>query len=613
MTFRGKYMIKKIRKGKRAVSPVIATVLLISLVVAASAMVYFIVVPLLRGTSSVNFVTTQWFDSDGDSVADLVYVTLQNSGSASSIITNITLTIYNDDLAKTTAIDNAELIVEELPLTLDVTARMDIAISFDSSNYIAVGENSIKILMTYSDGLSALAPENLNYKCLIQPLELTVLNPSDSSWVSGIIDPQVVVSGGYRASGITYDFILPDLTLELDDEPLATNIDSTKYLDDTDYQIVFSVYDELNQTVEKTSTFNIDNKAIGVDLSLNATIINQGQAINASWIFSDIIGGAPLVNQTLVLSGDDYGSDSVFTSSNEVTTSFVLTGEGTLLMAEDDFTFTIYVKDAVGNLNSAGKAFSLIDVLAPSSYIISPANDSEAILSETIDIVVYADDASGIDTTRFDIYFFSLTSSFSYLYQESVHHEATYDIYDKTWTLEFSSFVLPDDNYTLITQVYDLSDNANGNSSILPRIQIDNDVLSVYGATVTDGRNGWFIFPGVRGLMSFNIRSQVPSVPLTISKFKIDWGGSNRIDELFTVYDDTIAQYWLSEAGGPYLEDVEYDVASAQGGVNITDILDHHITLQFDFGDRPTNVFFTISLYVESTAYTGWEIFYFNM
>lgn len=606
-------MIKKIRKGKRAVSPVIATVLLISLVVAASAMVYFIVVPLLRGSSSVDFVTTQWFDSDGDAVADLVYITLQNSGSASTTITNISITILNDVVGETTPIENAELVVEELPLTLDVTARLDIAVSFDPSEYIAVGENSIRIALTYGEDLEVIAPENLNYKCLIQPLQLIILNPADNSWVSGIIDPQVVVSGGYRASGITYDFILPDLSVELNDEPLATNIDSTDYPDDTGYELVYSVHDELNQSVTETSTFNIDNHAIGVDLSLNASIINQGDAIEASWIFTDIIGGAPLINQTLVLSGDNYGSESVFTSSSEVTTSYTLPGVKTLVMAEDDFTFTIYVKDAVGNLNSAGRAFSLIDVLAPSSYIISPANDSQAVLSETIDIIVYADDASGIDTSRFDVYFFSLTTSFSYLYQQSVQHQATYNIYTKTWTLHFSSFVLPDDNYTLITQVYDLSKNANGNSSILPQIQVDNDVLSVYGATVTDGRNGWWIFPGVRGLMTFNVRSQVPGVPLTITKFKINWEGSNRIDEVFTVYDDTVAQYWLDEVSGPYLEDVEYDVASAQGGVNITSIIDHHLTIQFDYGDRPTNVYFTISFYVESTAYTGWEVFEFDM
>lgn len=49
--------LPNIRKAKRAVSPVVATVLLISLVVAASAMVFFIVVPMLRGSSDVDLLT----------------------------------------------------------------------------------------------------------------------------------------------------------------------------------------------------------------------------------------------------------------------------------------------------------------------------------------------------------------------------------------------------------------------------------------------------------------------------------------------------------------------------------------------------------------------------
>ena len=91
-------MNKIISKSKRAVSPVIATVLLISLVVAASAMVYFIVVPMLKGQSTVNMIATQWFDTGGDNVADRVYLTLQNTGSASARITDLNITIETEGL-----------------------------------------------------------------------------------------------------------------------------------------------------------------------------------------------------------------------------------------------------------------------------------------------------------------------------------------------------------------------------------------------------------------------------------------------------------------------------------------------------------------------------------
>ena len=592
------------RKAKRAVSPVIATVLLISLVVAASAMVYFIVVPLLKGSASVNFITTQWFDSDGDIVADLVYITLQNTGSASATITNITLTIDNDVLDVRTVINNSHLVVEELPLTMDVTARADIAISFDPSSFVAVGNNVFRLMLTYADGTTAVAQENLNSIVRIDPLVMTVFNPINESWVKGIIDPQVIIAGGYKPSEVTYDFSLPDQTLILDDVPLATNIDSELYADDTGYKIIFSVEDSLNQSSEITNIFNIDNHAIGISLSLNASSIIQGEAIEASWIFTDTTG-APLINQTLVLSGDIYGSETLFTSITDAVTDYTISGAETNATAEDDFTFTLYVKDAVGNLNSAGESFNLVDVFGPTTYFISPANDTDG--SEEILIEVYADDASGVDISRFDIYFFSLSSAYYYLYQQSVSQEAIYNIYEKKWVLEFNTFVLPDDNYTLVAQVYDSSSNNNGNSAVLDLVEVDNDVAGIYGATATDGRGGFFFRR--RGLLSFYVESLIPSTVLTIEKMKINWESSNRIDLMYTVYDDTFAQYWLDSAGGPYSEDTEYNVAPLQGGINITDAIDHHITIQFDYGDKPTTVTFTISLYIVSVAFTGWETY----
>ena len=118
-----------------------------------------------------------------------------------------------------------------------------------------------------------------------------------------------------------------------------------------------------------------------------------------------------------------------------------------------------------------------------------------------------------------------------------------------------------------------------------------------------------YLYEKGRGYITFYIGSNVPSVPLTIKKVKFNWQGNNRIDEVDRVYDDTIDQYWLDSGGGPYLEDVEYDVVSAQGGVNITDVIDHHLTLSLDYGDRPTNTIFTVSFYIESSAFTGWEVF----
>ncbi|MHA1200882.1 MAG: hypothetical protein ACTSQF_16330, partial [Candidatus Heimdallarchaeaceae archaeon] len=265
----------------------------------------------------------------------MVYVKLQNSGSASSIFTNVSITIQNDVLEESTIIGNAELVVEELPILLYVNSSINIAISFDPKSYVSSGENIIKVSFTYGEDLIAIAPENMSFTCLIQPLDLTVLNPINDSWVKGIIDPQAIVTGGYIPSSVTYDFILPNQTIELDDVALASNIDSTDFDDDIGYKMIFSVSDYLNQSCAVTNSFNIDNKAIGVTLSINDTEINQGDTLRVSWEWDDL-GGAPVINQTLVLSGDIYGSESIFTALDDSVSSYTILGTKTIDIAEDD-------------------------------------------------------------------------------------------------------------------------------------------------------------------------------------------------------------------------------------------------------------------------------------
>ena len=589
------------RKSKRAVSPVLATVMLISLVVAASAMVYFLVVPMLRGSSNVDLLTVQWFDSDGDSVTDVAYVTLQNSGTASAIVKGLNVTITTDTQNETDIL-NAFIQGYDLPLSIDTTQRVDLVLVFDPTNKIEIGENIFRIRITYDTDLTSFAPDNLRHIDVIESLDLTVLNPIDGSWVSGIIDPQAIAIGGFKTSALTYNFLLPDNTVVLNDQAITHNIDSTLYPDDDNYKIDFYVNDSLGQSLTIRRIFGIDNDGIGITFGVNSSIINPGDFLSASWSLT--IVGAELVNQTLVLGGNVLPYQQVFTSTSPTTTEYILTGSQTLQMAEDDLVFTLYVKDEAGNLNSAGDAFSLVDNVAPITYFISPENDTSE--SETILIEVYASDPSGIDTDRFDVYFFSYSSSFTYLYQQSVSGEATYVVNQNKWILYFNSFVLPDDNYSIVAQVYDLSSSGNGASAVIDIVEVDNDVIKFYGATATDGRGGFFFRR--RGVLSFNIQCLIPDY-LTLEQIKISWEGSNRITEVSTVYDDSIAQYWLDFAGGPYTEDTTYNIAQAQGGVNITAALDHHITIQFDYGDKPTGVTFTISIYISSPTYTGWEIF----
>jgi hypothetical protein len=590
-------MLNKIKGKKRAVSPVVATVLLISLVVAASAIVVVVVVPMLRGSSSINFITVQWFDTDGDTVVDIAYVTLQNTGTADSVIKSLNITVATSG--------GDEVVINEtivqginFPLEIDAAERLDLVVDFNPEGNVVVGSNIFRVQMIGENDQVIPFQDNLKYINVIEPLDFLVLNPLNSSWISGIIDPQAVASGGFRVSTITYDFILPDETVVLQNQPIVSNVDSTSYPDDNGYKMIFSVNDSLGQSKEVTQTFGIDNVGVAVDLSLNASVIYPGDALNASWSLG--YAGSPLINQTLVLSGTVFGYDQVFTSTEAIVTQYILPGTQTLHMAEDDMVFTLYVKDAAGNTNVSGEAFDLIDNIDPNTYFISPENNSD--LSGYFVIEVFADDASGIDTTRFDIYFFANSSEYYYLYQQSVEKLATYVVHQKKWILYFNSYILPDDNFSIVAQVYDLSSAGNGNSTSIVA-SIDNDVINVYGATAIDGRGGFFFRR--RGVLSFYLKNLVPYT-ITISEIMINWGGNSRIDWVYSIYDDTLNQYWLE--AGTYDEDIAYPVAAVQGGINITDELDHHLTFQFNYGDKPTTVDFIISFYIDQLG--SWETIY---
>ncbi|NPD87436.1 MAG: hypothetical protein HGN29_01850 [Asgard group archaeon] len=585
---------------RRAVSPVVATILLISLVVAASAMVYFIVVPMLRGSANVDLITIQWFDSDGDSVVDVAYVTVQNTGSANAIISQINVTIDTEVTNDTLDISNAVVEGIPFPLTVNPAERLDLVVTFDPSSYVEIGENIFRVKLVYDDELTAFAPDNLKHLDNIEPLDFTILNPIEDSWASGIIDPQAIATGGFKTSIITYDFALPSGTVVLENQTIATNIDSTLYVDQDNYEIIFYVSDALGQNSQVTRTFGIDNEEIDVNLSLSESVINPGDSLDVSWSLG--IAGAQLINQTLVMSGDVYGYESVFTSISDATTDYELTSAKTATMAEDELAFTIYVKDEAGNLNSHGQAFSLIDNLMPNTYFITPENNT--FLSEYVTLEVFASDASGIDTSRFDIYFISLSSSFYYLYQHSVEGDAVFIENQEKWVLEFNTFLLPDDNYSISAQVYDLSFAGNGNSTGPLIAEVDNEVFRIYGAAAIDGGGGFFWQR--RGYLSFYLQSMVP-ITLNVTQMKIGWGGNSRIDFVYSIFDDVKEEFWLSE-GSAIGDDEQFPV---NPGVDpISNLLDIHLTIAFDYRDRPSSVDFTISLYIEQ--FSAWEVLIIN-
>ncbi|MHA1305019.1 MAG: archaellin/type IV pilin N-terminal domain-containing protein, partial [Candidatus Heimdallarchaeaceae archaeon] len=426
-------------KSKRGVSPVIATILLISLVVVASSMVYFLVVPMIQGSASIELITAQWFDSDADDVVDITYLTIQNTGTATAVVSNITITLQTG--ADTTIINDSVLVGTSYPFEIDVAARVDVAVSFDAVDYIKLGDNIFRIKITLIDGTFIIASENLRHVNTINVLALTVLNPVNESWNSGIIDPQAVVTGGYNTSAITYDFYYPDGTIIASDQAITVNIDSSLYPDDNGYKLVFHASDGLNQTVDKTYIIGIDNQAIGIDLYLNDTAsgildVEQGEAVNVSWELA--ISGAGVYLQELIIEGDIYPSaGSKIERIDTTTREYIMPGTETAELPEDQYTFTLRVVDEAGNVNTAGRTFNLQDTKGPTTYIITPANESWD-LEATITIEVYASDPSGVNTKYFDLVFVNMTgATFSYeLIDGDIN--ATYNEDTKKWTLEFN-------------------------------------------------------------------------------------------------------------------------------------------------------------------------------
>ncbi|MHA1773294.1 MAG: archaellin/type IV pilin N-terminal domain-containing protein, partial [Candidatus Heimdallarchaeota archaeon] len=82
--------IKRLFRRRKAVSPVVATLLLIALVVAASAVVYILYIKLMRKSKlSVELLSVK--DTDKDSQYDEITLQLVNTGTLQAEITNMTI------------------------------------------------------------------------------------------------------------------------------------------------------------------------------------------------------------------------------------------------------------------------------------------------------------------------------------------------------------------------------------------------------------------------------------------------------------------------------------------------------------------------------------------
>ncbi|MHA1123307.1 MAG: archaellin/type IV pilin N-terminal domain-containing protein, partial [Candidatus Heimdallarchaeota archaeon] len=155
-------MIQKILlrlwRRRKAVSPVIATILLIALTVTAAAIVYFVVVPLLRGTPELIMIEYELKDTDASDLADELTMTIKNIGGADANLATITV-IRNEEAANWEFEETDPVVIVQAQETdvvflasstadeFGYTELVEIVVTYDSGKDITL---TIKIPATFS-------------------------------------------------------------------------------------------------------------------------------------------------------------------------------------------------------------------------------------------------------------------------------------------------------------------------------------------------------------------------------------------------------------------------------------------------------------------------------
>ncbi len=559
---RGKKMKFNFMKKKRAISPVVATVLLISLVVAASAIVFTLVVPMLKGSSDIEILSTQWFDTDGDSVADIVYITVQNSGTAEAIITGVNITLLNDIHNTTLTLQNVD-IEQDIPYTVSISARADLIVRFNSTDDISYGSNVFRVSLTFGDNNVAFASENLKHTDLIEDLSLTVINPINNSWFSGVIDPQVVKTGGFLPTAVKYTLYYPNGTSVAGyrDVLHTVNIDTnvTAIPDDHGYILSFFTSDVLGSLTRTNITINVDNYYPTVALQLNGSSFNQNEGIDIAWTVTgidEIAGDSPLISQILTLTATGYDGKTLYSDDGSTALEGVqispydLPGSETLYLHENTYTITIYVKDSAGNTKANGKDFDLVDDIHPETYFVTPANNDTA-LSDIVLFEIYAKDTSGIDTQTIYLTFLSTTGGTDYPFTIS-DLSCYYDENNFMWIIYFSTYLVENDNYYVKVDVFDTAGNGNTSKHYN---DVDNTFLGI-NHIIADEIDG----PGGYALLSFDLTNKANS-SIKVITISFSWT-YDKISFIHTVYDFT--DTWLASPG-PYNKDIGYPVNNGDG------------------------------------------------
>jgi flagellin-like protein len=176
--------------NKRGISPVIATILLIALTVSAAAIVYFVVVPLLKGDAElVQMTALEIDDSDADGKFDTITTTLFNIGTdMATIDQNVVVTIYSNPTTTktwtiTSSVEYATQETKEITIETDVNeSQLDPLTSFDIT--LSYGSKSLVSSRGLSPHVSEEPgggdPDPLNYTGMALYLRTATEDPSTS-------------------------------------------------------------------------------------------------------------------------------------------------------------------------------------------------------------------------------------------------------------------------------------------------------------------------------------------------------------------------------------------------------------------------------------------------
>ena len=140
--------IMKIYHKRRAVSPVLAAILLIGLAVAAAAVLFAVVLPMIGGTTKVGFVSAVAADRNNDGMLDQITVKVSNSGAAEDEFSDGTITFTGWSATGNVEIglaDPVNLVFKTTNPDSQVaeTASVSITLSFDSTSDITITEADI--------------------------------------------------------------------------------------------------------------------------------------------------------------------------------------------------------------------------------------------------------------------------------------------------------------------------------------------------------------------------------------------------------------------------------------------------------------------------------------